>query len=192
VPVYPFSLEIASHNGETDAYHQSMALNTACVREIDKAILDSNVELYRYDLKAAAKTVIGQYGFARTNWVLAGCIQQSHRSGQYSQANHDWAKGVPIPSDKHYFAFNTHPAILNGFVDTVRKTHMHEMAQTVGQYEKSHRVAPRNRLTYFDSDFSEFVPEENTSYQKMQVRYNEIMEKKAARAERKAVRYRQA
>ena len=87
--------------------------------------------------------------------------------------------------DKAVQDSNYEPAVLDGFVDIVRKAHMHKLAQTVGQYEKSHRMARRNRLTYFHSDFGVFVPEANVSHQRMQTRCNEIMEKKAARAERR-------
>lgn len=178
--IYQFSSEYAMQHGEMDACKASREANTACARAIDEAIKDSQIDPYHYDLKAAAKSVIEQFGYERVNWVLAGCIKQSFNDGRYSRANKDWADRFPIPNDKYSgFYTNTHPTVLDGFVDKVRTSHIHMMAQAVGKYEKSRRTAERNRLTAFDDDSGAFVPK--VSQGQLWVRYDEIVEKQAAR-----------
>jgi hypothetical protein len=67
VPIYPYSFDIAVQRGEMDGYHKSYAANVACAQTIDKAVNASNHDTYRYDMNAAAKTVIEQFGFDRMN-----------------------------------------------------------------------------------------------------------------------------
>ena len=178
--IYPHSVEYAIQHGEAPSYHQCLQESQACARAIDKAVIASNYELYHYDLKAAAKTVIEEFGFERTNFVLANILLNSHYDGRYSHANKEWAQGFHVAPDR-YIVCNTHPTVLDGFIDRVRKAHVHMMAQEVGQYEKSHRIALRNRLTYFHSDFGEFVAHTSVTQERLTERHNEIMERKAAR-----------
>lgn len=178
--IYPYSLEYAKQNGELDAWRGSSEANTACLQAIDKAIKDNNYEPFHYDLKAAVKSVVEQFGYERVNWVLAGCIKHSHNDGRYSRTNKDWADRFPIPNDRSGgFYTNIHPTVLDGFVDNVRKDHIHMLSQVVGKHEKSRHIAERNRLTSFDDDSGAFVPK--VSQGRLLERYNELMERKETR-----------
>ena len=58
---------------------------------------------------------------------------------------------------------------------------MRELAQVVWQYEKSHRMALRNCMASFHSDFGEFVPHTSITHKRLIERNEEIVEKKATR-----------
>lgn len=120
--VYPYAADIARQNGELDQYRESNKLNVACAQAIDQAVRDNNYELFHYDLPAAAKGVLAEYGAERVQWVLASTIQGNDWDGRFSHNNKEWAKGFDIPERKiGGSVINTHPAILDGFVNNVRK-----------------------------------------------------------------------
>ncbi len=120
-PVYMYPPDVARANYEMDVFHQSRKLNAECAKAIDTAIKDSNYELYHYDLKTAAKTVIDEYGADRVAWVLANTIQKQHYDGRYSSSNRSWAKGFDIPKEASNFFLNSHPAIIDGFINRFRE-----------------------------------------------------------------------
>jgi hypothetical protein len=179
---YPHSLEYAKQNGELDLWREDMRLNSACVKAIDEAIRACNYEQYRYKFGDAVKAVVDEFGFERLTRTLAGAVAGSYNDGRFSSENHRWAQGFGIPSDRrNEFVLNTHKAVLDGFIDSARKVHVEMLAQEVGQYEKSHRMAERNRLTWFHNDFGMFVPNPGVTEERLLARYGEITEKKAER-----------
>lgn len=123
--VYLHSFDVAEKNGEIEKYHESGRLNGDCAKAVEKAITDSNYELYHYDLKTAAKKVITEYGSERVNMVLANTLQYKDCDGRFSRDNKEWAKTIPLPDIEHnrrsYFIADTHPAILDGFINHVRR-----------------------------------------------------------------------
>ena len=123
--VYPYSSEVARQNGELDQFRESKQLNIDCAKAIDKAITDSNYELYRYDLKTAMREVLSEYGSERVSMVLANTLKCKDYDGRFSRDSKDWAKTVPLPdmdSDSRFsFIADTHPAILDGFINQVRR-----------------------------------------------------------------------
>lgn len=86
---------------------------------IDKAVSDSNYELFRYDLKSAVQKVCDEFGSKRVAWVLASIIQQHDYDGRYSRDNKAWANTFSIPPEQTYVC-NTHPTILDDFAKRVR------------------------------------------------------------------------
>lgn len=120
--VYPFSADVARQNGELDLYRESNRLHRSCAQAIDAAIHDSNYKLFHYDLTAAARSVISEYGAGRVQWVLAHTVQSKEWDGRFSYDNKEWAKGFDIPEIKFSgYAAEAHPAILDGFINQVRK-----------------------------------------------------------------------
>lgn len=73
---------------------------------------------------------------------------------------------------------------MDGLVEQVRKNHMEMLTEAIGQYEKSHRMAERNRLTWFHNDYGVFVANAGVTQEQLATRYNEIMGKKK-RADKK-------
>jgi len=119
-PIYKFSLETALQKDEVEAFHKSRALDAACGEAIDQAIIDNNYELHRYDLKAAARAVIAEYGADRVAWVLATTVQDQDWDGRLSNTNKAWAKGFDIPArPAHYLT--THLSVLDGFINRFRE-----------------------------------------------------------------------
>ena len=115
-PIYKLSIKY----GDVDAYYRSKHLNAECGQAIDQAITDSNYELFHYDLKTAARTVIAEYGAERVAWVLAENIQFGQLDGRISSANIAWAMGFLIPEKPNVY-LNCHRTLLNGFVDSFRE-----------------------------------------------------------------------
>lgn len=191
--IYPYSLEYARQNDETDAYHASASLNRECAAAIDAAISASQYEQYHYDLSAAFKNVEKEFGLDRVAWVMAATVQHFDSDRRYSHANKEWARGFPIPSERGMCpVFQSHPIVLDGFTDEVRQTRIHDLAQTVGAYEKSHHMADRNRLTDYHADKGVFVAKRGVTEQRLTERRDEISEKQSIlaqlRAERKAAK----
>ena len=89
--------------------------------EIDKAISENNYELYHYDLKQAADTVIEKCGTERTSKILADYINSHGYDGRISSQNKAWAKSFEPPTDNRYGpVFKTHPTVLDGFIESFR------------------------------------------------------------------------
>jgi hypothetical protein len=118
-PIYRHSADYALEADEMQAWRDSRDLNVACGRAIDKAVIASNYEQYRYDLKTAARDVIEEFGADRVAWVVASNVNDADYDGRFSGANKDWAKEFDTPKPDIYL--QTHKAILDGFVDNFRK-----------------------------------------------------------------------
>ena len=68
--------------------------------------------------------VLQTYGMERVACVLANTVQLQDWDGRYSRRNKEWAKTVPnfnSDSVRRDYALNTHPAVLDGFIDLVRE-----------------------------------------------------------------------
>lgn len=87
---------------------------------VDKAVSESNHDMYFYDLKTAANTVISEYGADKVSQALAEYINRHSYDGRISQDNKEWAKGFGIPDNKYPPVFQTHPAVLDGFISEAR------------------------------------------------------------------------
>ena len=116
-PIYKHSAGHALAHDEIKAFHASRELNAECGRAIDQAIIDNNYELYRYDLKAAARAVIEEFGADRAAWVVLSYVKDQEHDGRYSINNKAWAKTSETAEKPDYY-FKTHPAILDGFLDS--------------------------------------------------------------------------
>jgi hypothetical protein len=179
---YVFSHDYAMRNGELDLWREDTRLNGECIRAVDEAIRACNHEQYRYEFSGAVSSVVEAFGFGRLTHTLAGAVATSFNDGRFSSENKRWAQGFGISSDRHgEFNFDTHRAVLDGFIDSARKAHVEMLAQEVGQYEKSRRMADRNRLTWFHSDFGVHLPNPGVTEERLMERHAEIMDKKAER-----------
>ena len=179
-PVYPHSLEYAHEHGEADVFYKSKEANRACIKSIAEAVHNSYKGEYRYDLKAAAKTVIDEHGFVRLNHVLANILLNHHYDGRYSPENKEWARDFGLVHDRDIYC-DTHPAILDGFINIVRKNQREIFVEAIGQYEKSRHMAERNRLTWYNSDTGEYRVNPGVTDMRLMARHNEIMAMKQVR-----------
>ena len=94
----------------------------------------------------AAKGVIETYGMDRVMLILANTVQLQDWDGRYSPRNKEWAKSIPnYNSDtvRGGYAVNSHPAVLNGFINLVRKE---QQRRTHNEKEHTPKNSVREKL----------------------------------------------
>ncbi len=134
-PLYRYSATDAQRNGELELWRESHKENRKCASAIEEAIRKAFDGWYLQD--DCAVKVIEQYGFERVNFVLANTIREKSWDGRFSPANKDWSHTIYVPKNDHNDAFlvESHPAVLDGFVDLARQA-WHEL----GLYDHSHCI----------------------------------------------------
>ena len=122
LPVYPHTAAYARENGELDQYRASNRANIQCKEAIEAAVRE------HYDGMRlnpdAAKGVIQTYGIDRVMLVLANTVQLHKWDDRYSSRNKAWAETIPdynLDDVRYGYALTSHPAVLNGFIDMVRR-----------------------------------------------------------------------
>ena len=129
--IYPHSAAYAKEHGELEQYRASNRVNLQCKEAIEAAVREHFDGMYlRHD---AAKGVIETYGMDRVMLVLANTVQLQDWDGRYSPRNKEWAKTIPnYNSDtvRCGYTVNSHPAVLNGFIDLVREEHLRRQPLT--------------------------------------------------------------
>ena len=126
-PIYHDSAEHARKFGELDQFRASHWANIDCKKDIEKAIA-RHFDGMHLD-KEAVSEVLEQYGPERVSMVLAATVQVKAWDGRFSSANKDWAFTFDFPDAmidlgfdrRDNYAVNTHPAVLNGFIDLARQ-----------------------------------------------------------------------
>ena len=119
--LYLGSVSEARRYNELDRWRASHEQNIACKQAIEDAIRKGFDGMYLD--QACAWSVIEAFGFKRVGWVLSSTLQQKKDDGRFSPQNKEWAKTTFIPrSDRnHDFTVESHPAVLDGFVNQFRK-----------------------------------------------------------------------
>lgn len=118
--LYRKSLSEAKHYGEVKDWQESFRYNVACKQAIEDAIRrDFDGLRLKHD---CAKSVIQDFGFLRTAWVLSATLQDKSYDGRFSRDNKAWAKELYIPkSDRNReFMVESHSAVLDGFINEYR------------------------------------------------------------------------
>lgn len=165
--------------------------------DIDKAISDSNYELYRYNLKQAAATVIEEHGAEKVSRTLAEYISRHDYDGRISEKNKEWAKSFDIPENRYPPVFHTHPTVLDGFI-TEAQAQIKALEKSVSQPElpdvckdkfllpvervelrDDHRGIPETK--YYDSSVNEYFVDgigwlDNAAYDREQ-KFSELSPK---------------
>ena len=121
VPIYQESLRYARENGEMDLWKASYQANIACRDAIDSVIREGFDGMY---LTADAKGVLAEFGPERVTLVLASTLQVRNGDQRFSRSNQEWAATVPMVNTENQrfdYALSTHSAVLDGFVNKVRK-----------------------------------------------------------------------
>ncbi|MDE7302686.1 MAG: DUF3849 domain-containing protein, partial [Oscillospiraceae bacterium] len=120
IPKYEAAVDKVKASYSKDKTEAPTVKPLSVTAEIDKAISDSNYELYHYDLKKAADTVIEKCGIQRTSKILADYINFHGYDGRISSQNKAWAQEFEPPTNRYGPVFKTHPTVLDGFIDSVR------------------------------------------------------------------------
>ena len=165
--------------------------------DIDKTISDSNYELYRYNLKQAAATVIEEHGAEKVSRTLAEYIVRHDYDGRISEKNKEWAKSFDIPENRYLPVFHTHPVVLDGFI-TEAQAQIKALEKSVSQPElpdvckdkfllpvervelrDDHRGIPETK--YYDSSVNEYFVDgigwlDNAAYDREQ-KFSELSPK---------------
>jgi hypothetical protein len=121
IPLYHGGVETARKSGDLSLWRASHRANIACKDAIEKAIRE-NFDGSHLNADCA-EGVLREFGFQRVNWVLSNTLQQKVWDDRFSKANKEWSRLCYIPGDPSHnleFVVNSHPAVLNGFVDMVR------------------------------------------------------------------------
>ena len=129
-PIYPHSAAYAREHGELEQYQASNNVNLQCKESIEAAVREHFDGMYlSHD---AAKGVIETYGMERVSMVLSNTIQLQDWDGRYSRRNKEWAKTIPNDNPETVrcgYALNSHPAVLDGFIDLVREEQQRSRTQ---------------------------------------------------------------
>lgn len=120
--LYPYSAKEARERNELSLWRESHRANIACREAIEDAIRRNfdGMHLQTDCLKA----VLDEYGYKRTERVLAATLQELSWDGRFSPTNKQWAERRYIPQDERHNAaitIRSHPAVLDGFVSFYRK-----------------------------------------------------------------------
>ncbi len=133
IPIYKGTAKEAIEKGEIEQWRQSQAENVRCRKAIEESIrqhfdgwhLENDIHL----------PIIEEFGLERVNHVLAATLENKVHDGRFSRTNRDWAAGLGIPFDENHmveYVVNSHPAVLDGFIDMVRSYNAQHMTETAG------------------------------------------------------------
>ena len=135
----------AREHRELEQYRASNNANLQCKESIEAAVREHFDGMYlSHD---AAKGVIETYGMERVAMVLANTVQLQDWDGRYSRRNKEWAKTIPNDNPETVrcgYALNSHPAVLDGFIDLVREEQQH--SRTQGEKLQPSRPSVRDKL----------------------------------------------
>lgn len=118
--LYMQSLDNARHCNEVDLWRESHKANMECARAIEDAISKGFCDNHlSHD---CARTVIDEYGFDRVNFLLRLNLKHAQQDGRYSENNKAWGQNFSVPpsNDRTEYLINSHPVLLNGFIDEAR------------------------------------------------------------------------
>ena len=145
MPVYTQSGTYTHEHGELEQYRASNNVNLQCKEAIEAAVREHFDGMYlSHD---AAKGVIETYGMERVAMVLANTVQLQDWDGRYSRRNKEWAKTIPNENPETVrcgYVLNSHPAVLDGFIDLVREEQ--QRSRTQGEKTQPSRPSVRDKL----------------------------------------------
>ena len=128
--IYIYPAVYAREHGELEQYRASRKVNIACKNAIEDTIKN------HYDgahiAPEAVREVAGKFGYERMFYVLANTVRMKEWDGRFSEKTKLWAHTITVIEDESQtgenrnsaFAVQTHPAILNGFIDMARHEYL--------------------------------------------------------------------
>lgn len=155
VPLYGRTLEYAKANDEKNLYRQLLQANIECKHEIEQAIRNNFDGMHLN--KGFENKLIEQFGMERIKYVLANTVQENDWDGRYSPETKEWAKTVAVTEKSEHrsqFIIGTHPAVLDGFINRVRKLEKSykESNEKVFEYGGYHFI-PERKFTAEENGF---------------------------------------
>ena len=120
----------AREKGEFDLWRESHRETQRCRDAIDQTIREHFDGWYlEHDIHLP---VIEEFGIERVNTVIASTLAHKDYDGRFSHHNRDWASGLDVTTDDRYVS-EAHPAVLDGFIDMVRKYNEQGITETAGE-----------------------------------------------------------
>lgn len=122
--LYPYSAREAADRNELALWRSSHQANIACKEAIEASIRRNFDGKHLSDDCAAS--VVAEYGYKRTAFVLANTLQEMAHEDGPSRVNQNWAKSIFVPPDAEHnreFAVESPPAVLGDFVDMYRRAY---------------------------------------------------------------------
>lgn len=140
IPIYRETASYARDQGELDLFRLSHKTNMECKAAIEAAVRENFDGMH---LNAnAVKPVLEEYGAERVGYVLTNTIQQKEWDGRFSKSNKEWAaetvatENTVIGEDRNLsLVVESHPAVLDGFVDLFRQELMERNIELVAGHE---------------------------------------------------------
>ena len=122
-PIYYRSATYARNHGELDKYRETSTACATCCRDIE-AIIAARFDGMRLE-HAAIDEALALHGAELVGLVLATTVVYKEWDGRFSRSNKEWAHTVR-QLDRESGSFlptvvNTHPAILDGFINMYRR-----------------------------------------------------------------------
>lgn len=133
-PLYTGTVDQARKDGNVKIWRDSFKANVECKIAIESAIRRGFDGMHLAGDCAAS--VIEEFGIERMKYVLAATLQDKDYDGRFSRSNKIWGKQTAIDdnSSNYEFVVNSHPAVLDGFIDQFR--------QECQRREMDHSFAP--------------------------------------------------
>lgn len=128
-PLCRKTLEAAKKAGEFPLWKDSFQANILCRIAIENEIRQHFDGMHLSS--GCAERVLDEFGEDRVRYVLSATLQDKDYDGRFSRGNKEWSRQTEItPGNRNYeFMVNSHPAVLDGFVDQFREEclqrHMH-------------------------------------------------------------------
>ena len=142
--LYRGSAQEARSRDELPLWRESHRANIACRKAIEDTICQ-HFDGMNLD-PACLAPVLEEYGYKRTEWVLAATLQELQWDGRFRPANKEWAAQHFIPKDERHntdITVRSHPAILDGFVNLYRQAY-----QKLGLFGPEHCTSNRAEQDY--------------------------------------------
>ena len=143
--LYPYSAGEAQDRGELALWRASHQANIACKKALERAIRNHHHGAFLEE--NCLQSVLQNFGYKRTAWVLANTVQQLDGDSRISGQNQSWASQTYIPPDKRNtmeFIVTGHPAVVDRVVDQYRRAY-----QALGLFSPSQcRPDSFERLDY--------------------------------------------
>lgn len=115
------SMQTAFHNVITA--RREVTNNLTASRQAIENALAANYDGAHTKFKIE-DAIIERYGLERVVYVLANSVQEKPDDGRFSPENREWANEMRIDEterERRWFAVDSHPAILDGFIDRIRQ-----------------------------------------------------------------------
>mgnify|MGYP000842564037 CR=1 FL=1 len=93
--LYPYSVQEAKKRNQLPMWRESYHANVACRNAIEETIRQNFDGMHLK--KECLEPVLAEYGYKRTEWVLATTLQELSWDGRFSRINKQWAARRYIP-----------------------------------------------------------------------------------------------